>query len=251
MNMKYKSIKFLIFSGLVFSIMSCQSPGENKTGSEYMPDMAHSIAYEANVNTYYGLNTWGTKEDYHAFAQPRVPVNGTVPRSSFYSGDNSGGFRLPSVNSVPYHYEDSEQGREKAISEITTSPYPITDAGLKKGKELYDIFCGTCHGEKADGAGYLVRDDGGKYPVAPANLLLDEHITSSNGRMYHAIMMGRNLMGAYNDKLNHEERWNVIQYIRSLQAQSKGLVYSSSENTLNSDKPAAALAKQVTEQVGE
>lgn len=236
------SLKVFFSVCVVLALASCQSPGKNKTGSEYMPDMGHSIAYEANVMTYYGLNTWGSKEEYHSFVQPRIPVEGTIARSRFYSEDGYSKFRLPDVNSVPYHYEDTEEGRERAIREIIKSPYPITDSGLRKGKELYEIFCATCHGEKADGAGYLVRDDGGKYPVAPANLLLDEHIESSNGRMYHAIMVGRNLMGAYKDKMNHEERWYVIQYIRSLQAASKGLIYSPTENSLNSDTPAAALA---------
>lgn len=72
--------------------------------------------------------------------------------------------------------------------------------------------------------GYLVRDDG-KYPAQPAILVSDEFIAASNGRFYHAIMHGKNVMGAYSDKLSYKERWEVIQYIRSLQAQAKGLKY--------------------------
>ncbi|HQV96680.1 MAG TPA: cytochrome c, partial [Saprospiraceae bacterium] len=51
---------------------------------------------------------------------------------------------------------------------------------------------------------------------------------------YHTIMHGRNLMGSYSDKLSYNERWNVIHYIRSLQAGIKKLEYSESANTLNS-----------------
>ena len=65
---------------------------------------------------------------------------------------------------------------------------------------MYDIYCGICHGEKADGNGYLVRDDG-KYPAQPAILVSDEFIAASNGRFYHAIMHGKNVMGAYSEKL--------------------------------------------------
>ena len=65
--------------------------------------------------------------------------------------------------------------------------------------------CAICHGEKADGAGYLVRDDGGKYPVQPANLTQEQFVNSSNGLYYHAIVYGRNLMGSYADKLSRKK----------------------------------------------
>ena len=41
------------------------------------------------------------------------------------------------------------------------------------------------------------------------------------------------MMGSYADKLSYEERWNVIHYIRSLQANSKKLKYSEKENTFS------------------
>ena len=194
--------------------------------------MAHSIAYEANYYNYYYNNTWGSQEDYYEYAKPRLPVEGTVPASS---------------GTKPYYYGDSEDERNRAMAELIDNPYKITDAGLAKGKELYNTFCGICHGEKADGAGYLVREDGGVYPVQPSNLLLDEYVNASNGRFYHVIMWGKNLMGNYKDKLSYEERWQVIHYIRSLQAKEKGLVYNQMENTLNSvDMPAGEIVEEVS-----
>ena len=54
-------------------------------------------------------------------------------------------------------------------------------------------------------------------------------------------MHGKNVMGGYSDKISYEERWNVIHYIRSLQAKELKLTYSQLENTLNTvDKPAGA-----------
>jgi mono/diheme cytochrome c family protein len=199
-------------------LIACQKPVGNQTGSEFMPDMAHSIAYEANYSNYYYNNTWSSEEEYEDFATPRSPVAGTIP--------HTGG-------SSTYAYGNSEDERTRAIAELISNPYPITAAGLAQGKELYDIFCAICHGPKGGGMGYLVRDDGGVYPVQPANFLLDEHLNASNGRYYHAIMYGKNLMGSYKDKMNEEERWQIIHYIRSLQAKEKKLVYSADENTLN------------------
>ena len=104
-----------------------------------------------------------------------------------------------------------------------------------RAKALYDVNCGICHGEKGDGLGYLVSDENKnvKYPAAPANFLQDTFYNSTNGRFYHAIMYGLNVMGAYADKLDFEERWQVIHYIRSLQAKEKKLEYTAEANTLN------------------
>ena len=54
-------------------------------------------------------------------------------------------------------------------------------------------------------------------------------------------------MGAYKDKLSYRERWEVIHYIRSLQAKENKLAYNQFENTLNNvDRPAGKIM-QVTE----
>lgn len=239
-------IKYLILGITFFIVISCQQPGANKTGSEFMPDMAHSVAYEANYYNYYYYNTWGSEDEYYDFAKPKLPVAGSIPRSKNTMGDNSVAYKAN--GSVPYHFGNTEEERVRATSELVNNPYPISDKGLAIGKELYTVFCAICHGDQGDGAGYLVREDGGKYPVQPANLLLEEFVAASNGRYYHGIMYGKNLMGSYKDKLSYEERWQVIHYIRSLQAKSLKLAYDEQENTLNMvDIPAATLMNKIIE----
>lgn len=239
--------------GIVLVLNACSPAGGNNPGREYMPDMAHSIAYEANYYNYYFLNTWGEEAEYKQYAMPRTPVEGTIPRGyAGQSSDNESSLNgqkshqsisIPANGKVPYYYGDTEEERTRATNEIVDNPYPITDKGLAKAKENYTVYCGICHGEKGDGGGYLVRDDGGVYPAQPANFLTDEFINASNGRYYHAIVYGKNVMGGYTDKLSYEERWQVIHYIRSLQAKEKGLAYNEQENTLNDiDVPGASMA---------
>lgn len=230
-----KTITYLSTAIVAICLLaSCQQPGVNSAGSEYMPDMAHSVAYEANYYSYYYYNTWGSEDEYYKFASPRQPVAGTIPR---------GIADATQIGSLTYDYEDTEEERTRAMNEIVKNPLPITDEGLAQGKELYDVMCGICHGDKGDGLGYLVREDGGKYPAAPANFLLEEHLNASNGRYYHAIMYGKNVMGSYKDKLSYNERWNVIHYIRSLQAKELKKEYNQLSNTLNDiDVPAGEIA---------
>lgn len=207
-------------------LFACSPAGGNRTGHEFMPDMVHPISYEANYYVFYYFNRWGTEAEYKKFALPRVPVNGTIARG--YAGEIAPG-STPN-GSVPYYYSDTEDERVRAAREILQNPFPITEKGLANGQVLFTVNCAICHGDKGDGAGYLARD-GGKYPVAPANFLQDTFYISTNGRYYHAIMYGRNMMGSYADKLSFEERWQVIHYIRSLQAKEKKLLYSEKENT--------------------
>lgn len=224
-----------------------------------MPDMTHTIGYEANLYDYYYYNRWGTEAEYKKFASPRTTVPGTIARGeislanaqdgaarmeamSAFSGVGDGSVAMTPNGHVPYYYVDTEEDRAKATKEITTNPFPITDASLAHGKDLYVIYCGICHGVKGDGLGYLVREEdpakgivAGVYPAAPANFMLDTFVNSNVGRFYHGIMYGRNVMGSYADKLSYKERWEVIHYIRSLQAQAKKLEYSSKANTFNNE----------------
>lgn len=251
----------ILFACLVFvalmSFTACSGPEGNNPGYEYMPDMGHSVANEANVYNYYYLNTWDEEsvKSLKELSMPRNPVAGTIPRG--YAGSvapsDHGFTAIPSNGSVPYYYENTDDERARAASEIIDNPFPITEAGLAKGKELYDIFCATCHGEKGDGNGYLVRENGGVYPAAPANFLLDTFIVSTNGRYYHSIMFGKGVMGSYKDKLSYEERWQVIHYIHSIQAKDKKLVYSETENTFTSntaDVPGASIVQMAQQQEG-
>lgn len=248
-----------VFGGVIFAACSallfeaCSQANGNSTGHEYMPDMAHSVAYEANKIDEYSLHTWNdgsVKTVTQLWGTARMPVKGTIPRGyvGLAAHGNSADFKsilegggkgiyTPINGNVPYYYADNEAERIRATKEIVMNPFPITKKSLENGKDLYKIYCGICHGDKGGGNGYLARDDG-KYPAAPANLLLDTFANGNNGRLYHAIMYGKNVMGSYADKLSYEERWNVIHYIRASQAAEKQLRY---DETWNTFKPTAGI----------
>lgn len=267
-----KNLKYILYSVAAVSLLySCTPAGGNYAGKEYMPDMAHSVGFEYQSYANYSRNNWDSASVINRkfLSRPLNPAEGTIPRGyaglSFASpdaydsimnilrgGNQLNAIAVPVNGKVPYHYGNTEEERIRASKDIVGNPFPISEAGLAKGKELYDIYCGICHGEKGDGAGYLVRDAnpakgdlGGVYPAAPANFMLDTFYISTNGRFYHAIMYGKNVMGGYAEKLSFEERWQVIHYIRSLQATAKGLAYSASANTLNPSfaVPAAQVKK--------
>jgi mono/diheme cytochrome c family protein len=239
----------------LFSV--CSPAGVNKAGHEYMPDMYHSVGYEASQYQAYYWNHWDDKSTFSKaeLSQPHGKVAGTVPRgyTAVYYGDASAidmvrgknasnAIAAPVNGQAPFYYENTEDDRLRCEQEMVNNPFPITKAGLDKAKPLYDIYCGICHGAKGDGNGTLLEATD-KYPAQPKNLIGDDMIAAGNGRFYFGIMYGKNVMGGYSDKLSFEERWQVIHYIRSLQAKSKSLEYSETANTLsNIEKPAKGEA---------
>lgn len=219
-----RNISFLSLAALIVMLSGCQSK-DNFTGREYMPDMAHSIAYEANQNTYYQFNHWGSKEDYNSFVQPRRPQTGTVAYGRTKIVDS-----LKNDLTYPvYAFANNEDERKKATEMIVSNPLKPRniaelESQLAHGKELYEIYCSSCHGKAGDGNGKL--HESGVYLAKPANFMSDDLINSNNGRYYHAIMYGKNVMLSHADKLSHDERWKVIHYIRSLQAAKAGVEYN-------------------------
>ncbi len=256
-----KDLRILVLSVSLVVLLTACTPEDNFTGTEYMPDMGHSLALEANTYNYYYYNTWDNEStvELSKLVYPRTVPEGTVPRgyaSNFLPGakaplsleamsamrgtftatDDLNAIATPTSGHVPYYYDDSAEGRLAAIAELTENPFPITDEGLDRAKFLYETFCGICHGNSGNGLGYIYNEDenpNAKYPLAPANFLTDDLKSASNGRYYHAIYYGYNAMGAYKDKLSYEERWQVIHYIRNLQAKDAKLEYNQASNTLN------------------
>ncbi|OSY87000.1 cytochrome C [Tenacibaculum holothuriorum] len=152
-----------------------------------MPDMYVSVPYDAN-----GVTSAGN------VPVDRVPVAGTVSRNGV----------------VAYDIADTNEGYEKAKAELK-SPLAKNEINLEKGKELYGIYCATCHGAKGDGNGTLAKRD--KFNGIPN--YKDRDIT--DGSIYHVIMYGKNLMGSHASQLNHKERWQVVQYVEKLKSELK------------------------------
>jgi mono/diheme cytochrome c family protein len=209
---------------------SCGRADGEFTGSEYMPDMAHSIAYEANVNTYYYNNTWGSEEDYHQMAHPRKPVKGTVARGFVpFKYQNLEDFR----SSDDETHAQLQENVRKMIMEDPEIKNPIRPespeelkAILAKGAELYLVSCQVCHGAEGDGNGVLYNDGKGKYIAKPANFTSDAFLIAPDGQFINAIMHGKGKMQSHADKLTPDERWMVIHYIRELQAKKTGVEYN-------------------------
>ncbi len=122
----------------------------------------------------------------------RTPVKGTVPRG-FYSYD--------------YAVENNEE-----LGKRVANPLARTKAALLRGQNQYNTYCIVCHGAYGEGDGSVVP----KMPRPPS--LQSEKIQNwPDGRIFHVISAGQNVMPSYASQISQEDRWAIIHYIRALQ----------------------------------
>ena len=81
------------------------------------------------------------------------------------------------------------------------------------GHKVYANRCEVCHGALANGLGSLTAAYGGK----PANLQSQQFRDYPDGKLYWAIVNGKNAMPSHAPYLTEQERWAVVHYVRALQ----------------------------------
>ncbi len=159
-------------------LLSLSGCRHEKPGFTYMPDMAYSPAIKAQ------------KE-----GSMRQPAPNTIPR----------GYR-------PYAYQTNP---EEAGRQLKNS-LPRTKANLLKGQELYNVYCIVCHGKMGEGDGSVTQAPSGNSFPRPPTLQSDKVRDFSDGRIFHIITAGQNLMSSYASQIEPEERWAIIHYVRAL-----------------------------------
>lgn len=177
-----KNLALLLSVGLLSS--SCKQE-ENHRGYQYMPDMYDGPALEAYAP--YGRFADSTSS--------REPVEGTVAR----------GF-------MSYvEYSPDADGYESAKAEMTMpDAIKADEVTMAEAKELYNIFCTHCHGDKGMGQGILVKNE--KFLGVPSYGDRDINF----GSIFHVITYGKGVMGSHASQVTPEERWKLALYVMKL-----------------------------------
>jgi mono/diheme cytochrome c family protein len=81
-----------------------------------------------------------------------------------------------------------------------------------RGDTLYQTFCAVCHGHSGAGDGPVGPQ------VAALPLITDRARAFSDGYLYSYVRYGGFLMPSYGDRVPREARWEIVNYVRSLQA---------------------------------
>lgn len=199
-------VTYVFIAGLIIS--GCGA-GKNDAGTEYAPNMYHSIAYEPlkqitddqsgqwvnssddpEVGEYYSSNPNNPFE-----MTMREPVPNTIRRGDYIP------YRIP---------KDSFALAERVL----VNPLDSTAAIVEDGKQLYLRFCGHCHGKDGLTPGKV----GEKYAGVPsyASAAIKD---KKEGHVFHVITNGKGRMTAHASQISVEERWKIVRYVQILQKQ--------------------------------
>lgn len=190
--MSTKTLNIILGSIMVVAIVLSFAAARDysKPNLEVLPDMYHGPSYHAfeqNENTRYGRTL-------------RQPAPGTIPRGL-----------------LPFEYQPTEQDALRAGEELT-NPISADDiSSLSRGATAYAIFCQHCHGPGGAGDGMVAKRG---FPPPPS-LLLEHAIKMKDGQMFHVTTLGQGNMPGHAAQVSREDRWCIINYIRTLQADAQ------------------------------
>jgi mono/diheme cytochrome c family protein len=117
-----------------------------------------------------------------------------------------------------------------AADTLLTSPFNRTAEVLERGEVLYLQYCVMCHGEEGAGDGPVIGEN--RLPPLPTLNLLSERAMNdlSDGYIWGMIANGRGVMPSYR-RVPHEDRWQIVEYVRELQTRSAGGAPTGSNDT--------------------
>ena len=190
--MSTKALNIILGSIMVVAIVLSFAAARDfsKPNLEILPDMVHGPSYHAfeqNESTGNGRTL-------------REPAPGSIPRGM-----------------LPFEYERTEQDALRAGEELT-NPMSADDIdSLSRGASAYAIYCQHCHGPGGAGDGMVAKRG---FPPPPS-MLLEHAIKMKDGQMFHVTTLGQGNMPGHAAQVSREDRWHIINYIRTLQADAQ------------------------------
>jgi len=191
--MKKNAIIAILVLSTAAVFTSCKD--KSKPGSVYMPDMAYSRAYESYALRDSNVFTMDPNDAGHKIFFNNQPPAGTLKRGELY----------------PFNVPNDSNGLLN-LSNLVKNPLgPLTGKDLEEAGRLFNINCAVCHGAKAEANGPLAPKIGGVKSIIALSP------TYSDGRIFFVMEYGQNNMGSYASQLSREQRWRIVQYIRTLE----------------------------------
>jgi mono/diheme cytochrome c family protein len=109
---------------------------------------------------------------------------------------------------------DSMSGKwlSPAPSAAKKNPIASTQESIAAGQKIYSKTCAMCHGKGGDADGPAVIE----LNIHPAKLSDPKLATESDGSLFWKITTGKKPMPTYGKRFSETDRWNLVNYIRTL-----------------------------------
>ena len=92
------------------------------------------------------------------------------------------------------------------------NPVAVNETSIALGKKIYERQCLACHGAKGQGDGPAAAH----LEKRPGNLSSSKLWEQSDGALFWKVNEGHRPMPTFKHIMSDEERWPVINYIRTL-----------------------------------
>ena len=99
-----------------------------------------------------------------------------------------------------------------ATADKEKNPIASDAASIEAGKSIYKKSCNDCHGKKGKGDG----PKSAELEKNPQDFTKDAFQKQSDGSLFWKITEGKKPMPSFKHDLNKDQRWQVINYIRTL-----------------------------------
>ena len=131
--------------------------------------------------------------------------------SSQHVGPGKMAFAMP-PGSVARSGELAYPKEEREAASARRNPVPATAVSTGTGSQLFAIYCAPCHGATGKGDGLVAA----KF-VPPPDLTSPELQKSrTDGYWQNYLSAGGAVMPAFGEALTPTERWDVVNYLRTL-----------------------------------
>jgi len=110
--------------------------------------------------------------------------------------------------------EEQSKGKWSAPAGEAQKKNPVapSESSLAAGRKIYSKTCAMCHGKTGDADGPAVIE----LNIHPAKLSDPKLSTESDGSLLWKITNGKKPMPAYGKRISETDRWNVVNYVRTL-----------------------------------
>jgi mono/diheme cytochrome c family protein len=135
-------------------------------------------------------------------------------------------------------------GRDGGGRLVRRIPFQVTKEHILRGQERFNIYCSPCHGMLGDGKG-MIAQRGLSLRRQPANYHEQRLVDAPDGHFFHVMTHGFGVMFSYAYRVDVQDRWNIVAYIRALQlSQSQSAADLTPEQRQQLDKPQTSRANE-------
>jgi len=116
------------------------------------------------------------------------------------------------AGSIPRGGELTYAKEQRDAAAARPNPVAATPTSVAKGSALFAIYCTPCHGAAGKGDGLVAA----KFVPPPDLTSPDLQKVRTDGYWQSYMSVGGAIMPSYGEALSPEERWHVVNFLRTL-----------------------------------